>query len=124
MTADVHAPPPVVEHASSAFVDAQASPSTSSTCPHVRFADPPVAGPFASGTAEEEDGDGASVASNPLVVDKTVARFAAFIHEQYPESRPLSAPSLGPRCGFRGVVRSLGACQIHPAVFPPLSAGG
>ena len=41
--------------------------------------------------------------SNPPVVDKTVARLATFIHDQYPESRPLSAPSLAPRCGFEAL---------------------
>ena len=30
-------------------------------------------------------------------------RFAAFIHEQYPESRPLAAPSLLPCCSFEAL---------------------
>ena len=100
MTVDVHAPPPVAVHVSSAFADAKALPSASFAHPCVRFANPPIAGPSTPGPVEEEDDDGASVTSNPPVVDKTVARFAAFIHEQYPESCLLSAPSLAPRCGF------------------------
>ena len=37
----------------------------------MRFADLPVAGPSAHGAVEEKEGDGASVVSNPPVVDKT-----------------------------------------------------
>ena len=37
----------------------------------MRFADLPVAGPSAHGAVEEEEGNGASVVSNPPVVDKT-----------------------------------------------------
>ena len=103
MTADVHAPPPVAGHASSTFLTAHASSSASSTRLSVHFADPPVAGTSAPGPAEEEDDYVASVVSNPPVVDKSVARFVTFIHEQYPESHPLSAPSLAPRCGFEAL---------------------
>ena len=37
---------------------------------------------------------------NPRVVDKTLVCLGNFIHERYPESPPLSAPLLAPRCGF------------------------
>ena len=35
-----------------------------------------------------------------LFLNKTVAQLATFINDQYPESRPLSAPSLALCCGF------------------------
>ena len=63
----------------------------------VRFADPPVAGPSAPEPAEEEDDDGTSV------LDKTVARLSTFIHDEYPESRPLSAPRLALHGGFESL---------------------
>ena len=103
VNADVYAPPPVAEHASFAFADAKVSPSASFARLRVCFADPPIAGPSVPGPAEEEDDDGASVTSNLPVVDKTVAQFAAFILEQYPESLPLSAPLLAPHCCFEVV---------------------
>ena len=105
VSADARAPPPVAEPASASsnapFADDQASPSTLSACPLVRHADPPVAGPSTPGPAEKEDDDGASVVFNLPVMDKTVARLAAFIHDQYLESPSLSAPSLAPRLVLR-----------------------
>ena len=69
VSADVRAPPPVAEPATTSsnapFADNQASPSASSIRPRVHFVDPPVAGPSAPGPAEEEDDNGASVVSNP-----------------------------------------------------------
>ena len=107
VTADARAPPPVAETSSASFrapfAEAQASPFAASACLSVRFADPPVTGPSTPGPAEEEDDNGASVVSNPPVVDKSVARLATFIHDEYLESRPLSAPLLAPRCGFESL---------------------
>ena len=80
----------------SPFAEAQAPPTTASAHLRVRLADPPVAGPSAPVQAEEEDDDGASVVSSPPVVDKTVARLAAFIHVSYLESHQLSASPLVP----------------------------
>ena len=41
---------------------------------------------------EEEGDDNDSVASHPPVVDKMLVCLASFIHDRYPESRPLSSP--------------------------------
>ena len=90
-------------HIRSPFAEAQAPPTAASAHPPVRFADPPVAGPSAPEQAEEEDEDGASVVSNSLVVDRTVARLASFIHDSYPESCLLSASPLASRCGFESL---------------------
>ena len=48
---------------------------------------------------DDDDDDVVSVASNPPAVDKTIARFAAYIHDQFPDSRPFTAPSQAPH-GF------------------------
>ena len=67
---------------------------------HVRFADPPVSAPSVSAHPDDDDDDDVvSVASNPPAVDKTIARFAAYIHDQFPDSRPFTAPSQAPH-GF------------------------
>ena len=60
----------------------------------------PVAASSTLESAEEEDDDVASVVPNPPVVNKTLARLASFIHDSYPESRPLSAP---PWYGFESL---------------------
>ena len=52
------------------------------------------------GEEEEEDDDRDSVVSASTVFDKTFTRLISFVHDQYPESRPLSFPSLPPLCGF------------------------
>ena len=67
---------------------------------HVRFSLPSNTSPSAPEQPEEEEDDADSVASTPLVVDKTVFLLASFTHDRYPESRPLFAPSIAPRCGF------------------------
>ena len=36
-------------------------------------------------------------------MDETLVRLAGFIHERYPESHPLSAPQIAPRCGFESL---------------------
>ena len=50
------------------------------------------------GVSEEGDDEVALVVS--LVVDKTLARLASFIHDSYPESHLLSAPPLTPWYDF------------------------
>ena len=58
--------------------EAPAQPAVECDRPLVRFAVSPVAGSSAPGQVEEEDDDGASIMSNPPVVDKTLARLASF----------------------------------------------
>ena len=70
---------------------------------HVRFTLHSDASPSAPEQAEEEEDDADSVDSNPPVVDKTLVRLAGFIHHRYPESHPLSAPPVAPRCGFESM---------------------
>ena len=63
-------------------------------------ADPSPVDP--AGEEEEEEDDRNSVVSASPVLDKTFTRLINFVYEQYPESRPLSPPSL-PRCGFENL---------------------
>ena len=69
---------------------------------HVHFSLPSDASPSAPEQPEEED-NADSVASHPLVVGKTLVCLAGFIHERYPESRPLSSPLFAPWCGFESL---------------------
>ena len=69
--------------------------------------------PVDSEGEEEEEDNRDSVVSASLVLDKTFCRLIAFIYEQYPESPPLSPPSLPPRCGFE---------NIFPVSDPPGSS--
>ena len=66
----------------------------------MRFALPSDASSSTPKQAEEEDDDMDLVTSNPPVVDKTLVCLANFVHEQYLESRLLSAP---PRCRFESL---------------------
>ena len=74
-------------------------PAEVRACSRVHFALPSDASLSAPEQEEENDDDADSVVSNPWVVNKTVC-LAAFMHDHYPESRPLSAPLLALRCGF------------------------
>ena len=70
----------------------------------MRFALSSDASPSAPEQAEEEEEDDADlVTSNLPVVDETLVRLTNFIHERYPESCPLSAPPLAPRCSFESL---------------------
>ena len=112
--------PPAVAEGPSLVLDSSSMVSVSAQVPPVvvgapaqtamvgnrlraRFAVPPVAGSSTPEPAEEEDDNVASVVSNPTVVDKTLAQLASFIHDMYPESRPLSAPLLAARCSFESL---------------------
>ena len=55
----------------------------------------------ASEEVEDDDDDADSVTAS--AVDHSLVRLSKFIYDQYPESRPLSSPSLPPRCGFESL---------------------
>ena len=58
------------------------------------------------GSEEVEDDDADSVTA--LAVDHSFVRLSKFIYDQYPESRPLSSPSLPPWCGFESLFAPCG----------------
>ena len=72
---------------------AEAPSQVACACDHL-LCGPPVASSSTAEQAEEEEDDAALVVSNPPVMNKALARLAAFIHDEYPKSCPLSAPPL------------------------------
>ena len=60
-------------------------------------------------------GSRGSVVSSSPVLDNTVTRSIDFVYDQYPESRPLSPPSLPPRFRFE----NLFAVSDPPGLFRP-----
>ena len=88
-------------------VQAQATPLGGSEVAHppgglrrhsVSFA--ASAGPDLSAPEPEEEDDRGSIVSSLQVVDKTYARLINYVCSQYPESHPLPAPQVPPRCSF------------------------
>ena len=51
---------------------------------------------------EDDDDDADSVTAS--AADHSFVRLSKLIYDQYPESRPLSSPSLPPRCGFESLL--------------------
>ena len=62
---------------------------------------------------EDDDDDTDSVIAS--AADHSLVRLSKFFSDRYPESRPLSSPSLPPRCGFE----SLFACTDPPGSSRP-----
>ena len=81
---------------------AEAPSQVAGVCDHPLYG-PPVASSSTAEQAEEEEDDAASVVSSPLVMNKALARLAAFIRDESSKSRPLSAPPLAPRCSFESL---------------------
>ena len=50
---------------------------------------------------EDDEDDADSITAS--AVDHSFVRLSKFIYDQYPESRPLSSPSLPPRCSFESL---------------------
>ena len=57
--------------------------------------------PVGSEEVEDDDDDADSVTAS--AADHSFVRLSKFIYDQYPESHPLSSPSLPPRCGFESL---------------------
>ena len=55
------------------------------------------------GSKEVEDDDNDADSVTASAADHSYVRLSKFIYDHYPESRPLSSPSLPPRCGFESL---------------------
>ena len=65
----------------------------------------------------EDDADSATAS----VADHSYVQLSKFIYDHYPESRPLSSPSLPPRCGFESLFAPTGppeSSRLHFRLYP------